>query len=223
MLTKVLEWLVLLPLWRRVIPDKTWHVPAAVGTGIAWVVVIILFSVTSGGGDDESGATVQDQGTPEPAITATATPEATATPSPTPEATSAPTPEPGLSAIEEAYRDEILAINSNLITVLENTTILAEEASLDPSVLFDEGWFRDLAREQTRLNDAQLALLSLTPPELFARFHDLFVRALTEMDIALDLFESGGRDFDDAKLLEGAGHMDESTRLINEATEALPE
>jgi hypothetical protein len=87
----VLEWLVLLPLWRRVIPDKTWHIPAAVVTGGVWILLIIIIAV-SGGGDDDSGATVQDQGTPEP--TATATPEATATPSPTPEATATPTPTP---------------------------------------------------------------------------------------------------------------------------------
>ena len=89
---RLLEWLFLLPLWRRVIPDEAWHVPAAIGTGIAWIVVIVIIAVASGGGDDDSGATIQDQGTPEPTITATPAPDATEAPAPTPEAT--PTPEP---------------------------------------------------------------------------------------------------------------------------------
>ena len=87
------EWLVLLPLWRRVIPYKTWHVPAAVGTGIAWVVVIVIIAVASGGGDDDSGATVQDQGTPGPTNSATGAPDATEAPAPIPEAMPTPTPE----------------------------------------------------------------------------------------------------------------------------------
>ena len=56
---RILEWLVLLPLWRRVISEERWHVPAAVGTGIAWVIIIIIIiSVASGGGGDDDGETV---------------------------------------------------------------------------------------------------------------------------------------------------------------------
>ena len=98
---RILEWLVLLPLWRRVIPDKTWHVPAAVGTGIAWVVIIIIIAVATSGGDDEAGseavtgestatATAEVEATEEP----TEIPEATPEPSPAPTATPEPTPIP---------------------------------------------------------------------------------------------------------------------------------
>ena len=90
---KILEWLVLLPLWRRLIKSPTGQMAASAGTGIVWIALIILIAV-SGGGDDDADETVQDQGTPEPAITATATPEATEAPMPTPEATPTPTPEP---------------------------------------------------------------------------------------------------------------------------------
>ena len=34
------EWVVLLPLWRRVIKDRRWRVAAAVGTAFAWLIVI---------------------------------------------------------------------------------------------------------------------------------------------------------------------------------------
>ncbi len=72
---RVLEWLVLLPLWRRVISDERWHVPAAAGTGIAWVIIIIIIiSVASGGGGDDDGETVSGEPTT-PAVTPTPGPE----------------------------------------------------------------------------------------------------------------------------------------------------
>ncbi len=87
---RVLEWLVLLPLWRRVISNPSWHVPAAVGTGIAWVLIIIIIAVATAGGDDEGGEAVMG----EPTVTAAAEPEVTEEPTEIPEATPEPPPEP---------------------------------------------------------------------------------------------------------------------------------
>lgn len=224
---RILEWLVLLPLWRRLIPDKTWHIPAAVVTGVVWIVLIIIIAA-SGGGDDDSSATVQDQGTPEP--TAIATPEATETPSPTPEATpdatATPTPEPTVPddlAAELAYLGELTTLTVDMTLLLDNFVTLSMEAEDDPTVLLGERWFDDLEREQDRLNAAQSRFLALQPPPQLADTHRLMTQALNELDIALDLFETGGRDFDADKLLEAVDHMDEATRLIIESTAALPE
>ncbi|MDO8613230.1 MAG: hypothetical protein Q7R32_10475 [Dehalococcoidia bacterium] len=100
-LTTIGEWLVLLPLWRRIIKDPIWHVPAAIATGLAWFAIIVAISVASGGGDNEpekaaakaSPTTTAEQATPTPEPTAapTATPEP---PEPTP--TPTPVPEPVL-------------------------------------------------------------------------------------------------------------------------------
>ena len=201
---RALEWLVLLPLWRRVISDPKWHVPAAIGTGVAWVVIIIIIAVASGGGDDDSDTTVQDQGTPEPATTATAEAEPTeeaAAPTPTSPPDEADTDD--LAAL--AYLDELSTLVVDMGLLLNNIVALSTEAANDPSVLFGERWFEDLGREQDRLNAAQSTFLALQPPAQLADTHRLMTQALNEMDIALDLFETGGRDFDDAKISEAAG------------------
>lgn len=94
---RVFEWLVLLPLWRRIISDPKWHVPAAIGTGIAWVVIVIIIAIASAGGDDEEGG---EAVAGEPTVTETTEPETTeesaaTTPEPSePTATPEPTPEP---------------------------------------------------------------------------------------------------------------------------------
>ena len=219
---RVLEWLVLLPLWRRLIKSPNGRVAAAAGTGLVWLVLIIIIA-TSGGGDDDSGETVEDQDTPASAITATVETEPTeeaVEPTPT-----TPPEEPGTDdvAAELAYLDALGTLTTDMSLLLDNIVALSTEAANDPSVLLDEGWFRDLDREQDRLNTAQSTFLALQPPSRFTETHRLLTQALNEMDIALDLFETGGRDFDAAKISEAVGHMDESTRLIGEATAALPE
>ena len=219
---KILEWLVLLPLWRRLIQSPSGRVAAAAGTAIVWIVLIILIAV-SGGGDDDTDETVQDQGAPEPAITATVEAE------PTEEAAEAtattPPDEPGTDdlAAELAYLASLGTLTVDMSLLLDNVVALSTEAANDPTVLFGEEWFQGLQGEQDRLNTAQSTFLALQPPTQFAETHRLMTQALNEMDIALDLFEVGGRDFDAAKLSEAADHMGESTRFINEATAALPE
>ncbi len=89
---RVLEWSVLLPLWRKVIPVPGWRIAAAVGTGSVWLIIII--AVAASGGDGDPGTTVQDQGTPESVESPEATPTPGTTPAPTPTSTPEPTPEP---------------------------------------------------------------------------------------------------------------------------------
>jgi hypothetical protein len=93
---RFLEWLVLLPLWRRVIRDPKWHVPAAIGTGIVWVIIIIIIAASSGGGgDEEDKETVREEPRATATVEAEPTEEPTDAPQPTPEATPERTPEPG--------------------------------------------------------------------------------------------------------------------------------
>ena len=126
------------------------------------------------------------------------------------------------TAEEAAYAAEVLAINADLVSVLDNVTALILEAAENPSVLFSDAWYRDLDREQARLNEAQSTLLSLEPPGSLTETHGLLVQALSEMVVALDLLESGGRDFDPNQIDEAVEHMTESTRLIQLATAAIP-
>ncbi len=123
---RFLEWLVLLPLWRRVIRDPKWHVPAAIGTGIAWVVIVIILAVSSsGGGDDDNGEAVGQMPSPsadldvtataEAGISLTATAEAAApeqTPTDVPEPTATPEPPeptgPALEILNTSSRTDII-------------------------------------------------------------------------------------------------------------------
>lgn len=88
----VLEWLVLLPLWRRLIESPGGRIAAAIGTGVTWLVIIIVIAIASGGGgdDDDEAATVLE--TPTDAATAAPTEEPTEPSAPEP--TIEPTPEP---------------------------------------------------------------------------------------------------------------------------------
>lgn len=100
---RFLGWLVLLPLWRRVIRDPRWHAPAATGTGIAWVVIIIVAAAASAGGGDGDGGAAGQLASPTADLNATATSEAVtsltataeaAAPQPTPTEVPEPTPTP---------------------------------------------------------------------------------------------------------------------------------
>ena len=216
---RILGWLVLLPLWRRVTSDSRWHVPAALGTGIAWVVIIIIIAVASGGGDDDSGASAQDQDTPEPGITATAEAEPIEV---APDPTEPPPEEAEIDdlAAEGAYLDGLVSVTDDVALILGNVGSLGVES---PTELLGEDWFRDLGREQDRLNNAQSTFLALQPAPQYTETHRLVTQALNEMDIALDLFEAGGRAVDATKIEEALAHMQEATRFISEAIVALPE
>ncbi len=126
-------------------------------------------------------------------------------------------------AAELEYLDELGTLTIDMSLLLDNIVDLSTEAADDPTVLFGEEWFRDLGREQDRLNEAQSTFLALQPPPKYVETHRLMTQALNELDIALDLFETGGRDFDAVKISEAVDHMVESTRLVEESTAALPE
>ncbi|MCH7835282.1 MAG: hypothetical protein IH864_00255 [Chloroflexi bacterium] len=90
----VLEWLVLLPLWRRLIESPGGRIAAAIGTGVTWLVIIIVIAIASGGGgdDDDEAATALETPTPQ-ATAPTEEPTEPSAPEPTPEPTVEPTPE----------------------------------------------------------------------------------------------------------------------------------
>lgn len=102
-LIPILEWLVLLPLWRRIFPLRPLRVAAATGTGIVWLIIIIVAAASAGrGGDEEAAARLTaPTRTPTPTgaiptatqVVAAVTEEATATPTPIPP-TPTPTPVP---------------------------------------------------------------------------------------------------------------------------------
>ncbi len=183
--------------------------------GLAIILFLFLAAQENGCGSDEEGT---DQ-SPAPAATDTIDDEAEAEP------TEAPPEEADTDdlAAELEYLDELGTLTVDMSLLLDNIVDLSTEAGDDPTVLLGEGWFRDLGREQDRLNEAQSTFLALQPPPQYVETHRLLTQALNELDIALDLFETGGRDFDPVKISEAVDHMVESTRLVEEATAAMPE
>ena len=128
----------------------------------------------------------------------------------------------GGSAEEIAYIAEALSILGSLTDVFDNGAALAHEAGEDPSVLFGETWFRDLNREQRRINEIQSKVVSLNPPPRFAQSHSLLSQAIAETDAAFDLLEVGARNLNVDQLAEGLEHIREASRLLEVATDALP-
>lgn len=132
-----LEWLVLLPLWRRLIKSPGGRIAAATGTGIVWIIIVVI-AATSGGGDDGDGAIVAEvEGTPTPTIapieTALPTPELTATPTPelTPEPTPSPTSTPTVVVTPESER--IVPAEPGAIAVAQDIRVTLNEI-MDPWV-----------------------------------------------------------------------------------------
>ncbi len=123
----ILEWLILLPLWRALFKPKPIQVVFASGTALVWLIIIIVAS-TAGGGDDE------DEG--EPAAQTQSSPTVAAEESPTAEPptdgevqeTPEPTPEP-----EEPSVERIVAAAPGAIAEAEDMSITLNEI-VDPWV-----------------------------------------------------------------------------------------
>lgn len=95
-LVVILEWLFLLPLWRRIFKPKVIQGFFAAGTALVWLIIIIAIAASAGGGDEEEGET---------AAQALASPTApAAAESPAPEAPAEEVEEP--PAEEEAAEEE---------------------------------------------------------------------------------------------------------------------
>ena len=79
-LVVILEWLVLLPLWRRIFKPKVIQGFFAGGTALVWLIIVIVAASAGGGDDDEDGQpAAQEQPSPTaPAATESPTAEAPA-------------------------------------------------------------------------------------------------------------------------------------------------
>ena len=91
-LITILEWLVLLPLWRRAIKDPRWRIGAAVGTGLAWLILVVIIASAAGGDDADEPESLAVAGSPQ---TPTVEPTPTVAPTPTP----TPAPDPRVEAV----------------------------------------------------------------------------------------------------------------------------
>lgn len=103
------EWLVLLPLWRRLIQDPSWRIVASVSTGIAWFAIIIAAGAAGGGEGDDDKAAVGERAeapTTAPSPSTTGEPEAQPTEEPQPSPTSSAAPQPA----EEGFGDGTYAV-----------------------------------------------------------------------------------------------------------------
>ncbi len=85
-LVVTLEWLVLLPLWRRIFKPKIVQWTAAAVTALIWVIVIAVAAAAGGGGDNGESASAQATSPPSAGVTntrAAESEEATEPPEPT--------------------------------------------------------------------------------------------------------------------------------------------
>jgi hypothetical protein len=91
------EWLVLLPLWRRLFKSQGWRIGASIATGAIWLIIIAAAAAGGGGSDDKKSAAVIETTAPATrnvSLTNTATRTAAITAAPTAAPTPAPTPAP---------------------------------------------------------------------------------------------------------------------------------
>jgi len=54
-LVVILEWLLLLPLWRRIFKPTVIQGFFAAGTALVWLIIIVAIAASAGGGDEEEG------------------------------------------------------------------------------------------------------------------------------------------------------------------------
>lgn len=87
------EWVVLLPLWRRVIRPPGGRVAAVMVTGLVWLLIAAAFAGLAGG-DDANDSTSQAAAKESATPTRTVRPTSTQAASPSPNAAATPTPEP---------------------------------------------------------------------------------------------------------------------------------
>lgn len=122
-----------------------------------------------------------------------------------------------------AYIAGAVSVTTTLTSVSNNTVDLMNEVMENPAVLGGEAWFRDLAREQSHLNEAQSKLLSLEPPTQFSEAHRLLTQAVAEQVTGLGLLETGSRNMDADSIKEATGHFQEGNRLLRASMDALPQ
>lgn len=79
----LLEWLVLLPLWRRMTASRSWHVAGGVGTALAWFIVIIAIAAAVAGGDEDDDKELAQAVCPSPEMEPTVLTTVVPAPSPT--------------------------------------------------------------------------------------------------------------------------------------------
>lgn len=63
-LVVILEWLVLLPLWRRIFKPKAIQGFFAAGTALVWLIIVIVAATAGGGDDEDSESVAQTQASP---------------------------------------------------------------------------------------------------------------------------------------------------------------
>lgn len=118
-LVRVLEWLVLLPLWRR-LTQTTWQrVAGSIGISLVWLIVIVAIASSGGGGDDGGESTTASlDGTR--TATASATPAVTARPTDEPTPTRAPTLAPAPTSTVAAAT--LAPIPTQVVTLVVTAT-----------------------------------------------------------------------------------------------------
>ena len=136
------EWVVLLPLWRKLIRPPGGRVAAVMTTGLVWLVIAVAVAGLAGGGDandNPSQAAAKESATPRrtarpartraaspsPGAAATAMPEPAAAPAATPAANAAPasvgaTP---VGAAPPAPAAPLVIVSSSLYTDSDRTTL----------------------------------------------------------------------------------------------------
>ncbi len=242
MIQAIIQWSVLLPVWRRLISSRQGRIAAATGTGLLWIVIIIAISASSGGGDDESdgivgGSTATPTATASPtpgatpAATATQTSEPTSTIAPTaspaptlaptPTPTPAPTPSPCPSRAESAYFNDLGEHIVSLGDAYGGMNILMKEAGRNVAVMLNEDWIIAMALQMFQVNTFAESILALDAPPSTSSISGHARNAAGESISAVNDWSRGIDNLDAGQIYEGAAHATNVGVYLERMNESL--
>lgn len=126
----------------------------------------------------------------------------------------------GADSEESQYIGSILAI-ANMMTWFFDEEVRFT-SNYDPALLLDEEWRVDVLAPFAVARAAQVVLLDIEPPPVYAESYDLFVESVDNAVLSGDSMKTGVLNVDAAAIQTAAEYLGRSSDLIIEATEALP-
>ncbi len=136
-----------------------------------------------------------------------------------PSGSSRPTPTPAQSNddVEQKYQRAIERISGEISDSLDDFRALASDARIA-----DPEWRADVAVALATWKSAHVAVSRLVPPDGYDAFHDRYVQSTESLDAAADDAARGIDTMDGELIASATRHLDEVTRLANEANAIKP-
>ena len=175
------------------------------------LLLIILIAVLAEVPEETTDETPQRvEATAGPAIATRAVTRPTATPTPM-----CPTP------AEAAYIDDLLPILPLISGALFEFSGLSTEASIDLSVLFDEGWKIEIGTQMVLITLYSQDILDLDPPSSFRAVTIPLEEAAQGYIASMEAIANGIDNFDESALLEGVRLLEEANAGLEQSNQAM--